>query len=552
MFFLSHTRSIRTLLLATLMASSPMTMASDAMHAYTVQANDNLYQIAAKLLNRPSDWQTVAKLNAIANPNLLQPGSTVQIPVRLMRGAPQTAQILYLRGEVKIIAGPNKGKNPVVGQTLREGDTIAASAGAWLGLGLQDGSQMYVSPNSQFKLQRLRSIPQAQTQQTELTLKRGRADFAVQPQPAGARFEVKTPLAVTGVRGTRFGVALNEQSKQTLTDLVEGKVVFTAGQETALEAGNGIVMARGQAAQIQALPAAPEWQHPIQRIDKLPYTLPLQYNATNPRLLAQLETTSNPSQIVWLSNDAQPTLNGPIADGHYLLRVRTISAEGLAGKELLTPIQIKTSPAAPLIQAPLQAALVPSGKVPLICAGEDDAKGYLFQTSTQIDFGSNTQEEMIEGARCRWDSQLDTPQQYFWRVATLEHDAQGDWQRGPFSAATAFTVVKAPSSPEAKVSYGEHLRVQWAGEALTTYQLQIARDREFSAPVLDLQLTEPEATLAIPLGCFDYFIRIKSTNQYGMSSEFSKPRRLNTPAVLCSSNGSGLVDGHGKPLRIAD
>jgi hypothetical protein len=552
MLLLPHSFSLRSTLVAILLASSSLASASDAVHVYTVQNNDNLYRIAAQLLNRPSDWQTVAKLNTIANPDLLQLGSTIKIPLRLMRGVPQTAQILYLRGEVKIIAGPNKGKPVIVGQTLREGDTIAASAGAWLGLGLQDGSQMYVSPNSQFKLQRLRAVPQAKATQTELNLKRGRADFAVQPQPSGSRFEVKTPLAVTGVRGTRFGVALNESQNQTLTDLVEGKVVFNAGKETALEAGNGIVLSRGQAAQVQALLAAPQWQTPIERIDALPFVLPIQKTEPNTRFLAQLETRTEPSQVVWIANDAQPTINGPIADGHYLLRIRAISAEGLAGKELVTPVQIKTNPAAPLIQAPLHDALVPSGKVPLLCAGEDDAKGYLFQVSPNNDFASNTQEEIIEGSRCRFDSSLETPQRYYWRVATLERDAQQNWQRGPFSPPTAFTVVKAPSSPEAKVSFGDQLRVQWAGEALTTYQLQIARDREFSAPELDLQLSEPQATLNIPLGCFDYFIRIKSTNQYGMSSEFSKPRRLNTPAVVCSSNGMGLVDGQGKPLRIAD
>ncbi|WP_348945504.1 FecR domain-containing protein [Chitinibacter sp. FCG-7] len=557
---LTTLRHAATLLGTLLVSTTPAALASEDIHHYPVKPGDNLYRIAEQLLNRPSDWQAVAKLNAIKNPDFLQPGSTVKIPLRLMRGVAQSAQVLYLRGEVKVIAGPDKGKALSAGQTLREGNVIAASANGWLGLGLQDGSQIYVSPNSQFTLQRLRDVPQVGARQTEVKLKQGRADFAVEKQPAGSRFEVTTPLAVTGVRGTRFGVALNAQGTRTLTDLLSGAVVFKAGAvktgaHTELAAGHGIVLDQGRQPALKALPDPPQLTQALSRIESLPFVLPLQLSDskgadTTSTFLAQLETISQPAQIIWLANEAKPTLSADIADGNYLLRVRAISSDGLAGKELLTPLHIKTTPAAPLIQTPAQGAHLPSGQVTLLCAGDDDAKGYLFQISGQIDFAGNTQEKIIEGSRCRWDSQLDQPQAYFWRVATLENITNA--QRGPFSAPTVFNVVKAPSAPEASESYTDQLRVQWAGEPGSSYQLQIAHERDFAAPILDLQLSEPHTALDIPLGCRDYFIRIKSTNQYGMSSAFSKVRRLNTPAVLCSSNGLGLRDSQGQIIRLAD
>ncbi|WP_028448451.1 FecR domain-containing protein [Chitinibacter tainanensis] len=533
---------------AVLASASTLVHANEATIQYQVKAGDNLYTLARQQLLRPSDWAAVAKLNKISDPNILQPGSSLAIPVRLLRGQPQTATVQLVRGEVSISAGPNRGKPLAAGQTLREGDVIRAGANGWVGLLLSDGSQLYVSPNSQFGLQKMRAMPQANLRQTDLQLKAGRADFAVQPQTSGSRFEVKTPLAVTGVRGTRFGVATSGQ--RALTDLVEGKVAINSAQAQAeLAPGEGWLREAGQAPSVQALPAAPVWITPPTQIDALPYTLPLPAVSDGDLLVGQLETLDTPPRLLWVERGPKLTLTGPLADGEYRLRVRLQSRNGLQGLEQIQTVKLKTTPQAPLLQAPLAGKPIPTGARSFICAGDEDAKGYLFEISSSKDFLSHTQQHISQGNQCRWDHSLATAGQYYWRVATLEQ-ADSAASRGPFSPVSALQVVPAPVAPEPTLAFADGLTVQWAGEAQQQYQLQIATERSFAQPLIDRTVSEPQAKLDLPLGCIDYFIRLETINQYGMRSGFSKPRKLNLPPVLCSSNGRGIVDANGQPVRL--
>src|SRR5690606_19679535 len=104
-----------------------------------VREGDTLYQLAQRYLESPQDWRALARLNHVADPKRLPVGSTLMIPADRVRGAVQRATVLYLKG--RVLAG-EPGRELQVGDEVDEGASLSVHEGAFLGLGLADGSTL--------------------------------------------------------------------------------------------------------------------------------------------------------------------------------------------------------------------------------------------------------------------------------------------------------------------------------------------------------------------------------------------------------------------------
>ena len=67
---------------------------------HTVQPGDNLYHLAQRYLEDPSQWRQLQALNEVRNPRRLMPGSLLTIPAALLRSPATTAQVLHVTGTV--------------------------------------------------------------------------------------------------------------------------------------------------------------------------------------------------------------------------------------------------------------------------------------------------------------------------------------------------------------------------------------------------------------------------------------------------------------------
>ncbi len=86
---------------------------------------------------------------------------------------------------------------------------------------------MALPPDSVVEVSRLRVFARELLQDTVLRIERGGADASVAPNHNGVgRFEMRTRMMITGVRGTRFEVeATGAQSRSTV---LEGRVTVAA------------------------------------------------------------------------------------------------------------------------------------------------------------------------------------------------------------------------------------------------------------------------------------------------------------------------------------
>jgi hypothetical protein len=521
---------------------------------YQVQPGDTLYTVSQRLLESAEDWRLLARINRVQDPKRLVPGSVLMLPASRVMGAAQQAAVLYVKGEAVARAkgGATVPRALQAGDVLDEGTALQVADDGFVTLRLADGSVLHLQGGTRLTLQRLREAEQVQRRQSVIQLEQGRVDSTVQRQPRGSRFDVRTPLAVAGVRGTRFGVTVPAGGERMLSEVVEGQVAVTAGAaapEAQVSAGQGAVVAAGTTApQVRALLPAPALQGPQGPIERLPYELPIATaeDARGYRVQVAEDTEFLRVLIDQTAMGAAPRLTG-LPDGEYVLRLRALDRDGLLGRELTQPIRVKTTPLPPLARAPLPQQVLGPGTVELRCTEVPGGTGYRLQWSRRADFTTPDGEQTQRDA-CRFVIELTEPGDYHWRVATLAPTAQGGEERGPYSDASRFTVVPVPPAPEPSVEFGDGPTVHWAGAAGERYQVQVASDLAFRELVRELEVDAPRVRLDLPAGCRVYYLRLRTVSPHGLVSQWSAARQVGVSGGVCSSDGSPIGLPHGGEL----
>ena len=75
----------------------------------SVRDGDTLIGLSDRYLAKPADWPRLQRLNRVADPKRLQPGSTIRIPVAWLREEVDRAEVLSVAGNVKaVVEGAEK------------------------------------------------------------------------------------------------------------------------------------------------------------------------------------------------------------------------------------------------------------------------------------------------------------------------------------------------------------------------------------------------------------------------------------------------------------
>lgn len=361
-------RPIAALLALLLFAAGGNASAASDEFLYTVRPGDSVWTLAALLLQQPHTWQDLRTNNQLRS-DRLQPGQVLRIPLNWLRLTTQEARLAALQGDVTLNSG--------AGWTAARPDT-ALPPDTWLRtpadgtatLLMQDGTRVLVRPSSELRLIPLERAQQdawikAQTQTASsagsgrgasagtapvrIELLRGGLESVVQPQADQNRFEIRTPSAVTTVRGTEFRVSADADS--TRAEVVHGRVDFgNPLGEVPLGAATGSRAAHGvQPAPAVALLPAPELDtaaEPLSADQIHALRWPPVPGAVGYRV--QWFGTDVPARLLQESVQQAASPEAPaLAAGAYQLRVRAIDQMGLEGLPAARTLTLVTPPPPP-------------------------------------------------------------------------------------------------------------------------------------------------------------------------------------------------------------
>ena len=330
---------------------------------HPVVAGDTLPSIAARYLRQPGGWRRLQRLNGLADPAALVPGSTVRIPARLLKPEAVAARVEFVRGPGVTsrpgAAGPDA---PVAaGASLAQGARIQVPEDGYLRLRLADGSVVRVLAGSDVELRRLRRRNHGASFESIVDVRKGKVESEVAKQPRGRIFEIHAPGAVASVRGTHFDVCVDPDGRVG-TAVTEGAVALRTRADAArarhsarVEAGQGLVMASGgQFGRPHALPPAPDLSAlAVLGPDAGRLTLDLGPAGLGRHAVRVARDGAFREVLRSGTTDGGRLQFEALDDGAYTVGVRALDADGLAGAEATRVIHVQAR------QLPAGGTLVP-------------------------------------------------------------------------------------------------------------------------------------------------------------------------------------------------
>ncbi len=492
---------------------------------HTAVEGDTLIALANRYLLKRQQWQPLQRLNKIADPRRIRPGTPIRIPIGDMRTDAAAATVQATTGPVESTAGPL-----VVGSPLGEGAGIKTGENGFVTLRLADGSTLVVQSKSQVRLDVARTLANSggvPLTRVGLTGGRVEADVAKRSGAVG-RFEISTPAANLGVRGTQFRVSTDGSGKSARGEVVEGvvNVAATAVGEVALDvkAGYGTLVESGKAplpaVRLLAAPdlsTAPTLQERILlRFRFNPVTGATGYRA---QVAADKAFTQLRAEGTFSTAEAK---FGDLADAGYFLRVRAIDANGIEGSDAVLPFKLKARPEAPFTSAPPNKDKFAATAVRFSWANAPEAATYRLQLATAPVFTA----PLIDEAGIKGNGFAPTlavkPGEYYWRVASVRAD--GD--QGPFGDVQSFTVKSIPAAPNPPKEEGGRVKFSWGAEPGQKFEFQLARDAQFAQRVSELKLDQPEVTIDKPGESGVYYMRYRAIDADGFVGPYSSAQTI--------------------------
>ncbi len=232
--------------------------AADDIVTYRVKRGDTLIGFSQRYLTNAADYSKVAAANGLRDADKLRPGQQLSVPVDLLKSKPIEATVLAFTGVVTVKARSGT-RSATVGMPLNEGQTIATGEDGFLSFLLSTGARIAMPSRSSVRILRMRRYDLTGGADLDFAVDRGRTETSVKPMKDGvSRFRMRTPVAVSAVRGTTFRIGYDGEAAPSLTEVIEGSVGVGAtatGQTSAVPGGFGVAARlSGDLAQEKLLP----------------------------------------------------------------------------------------------------------------------------------------------------------------------------------------------------------------------------------------------------------------------------------------------------------
>lgn len=506
---------------------------------YTVVPGDNLWTFSEKYLDSVLRFDDLRRMNNIAQPRRMRPGTQIRVPMDWISSSPVPATVAALTGAAVLHRASGDQSGLEVGDELFLGDRIRTGEDTSVALRFADDSEMTLYANSEIRFDHLSAHGETGMADSRMHLIEGRLDTRVQPaRGPGSRFEISTPSAISAVRGTRYRAAVQDKALASSVEVLEGSVAVSG--DTARELvpdGFGTRVEKGSA------PLTPRELLPAPALEPLPQPLriagaSLRWETVPGARAYRVEIASSArfATLLWdqQTGDARVTLPD-FPDRSYWVRVRGIDGIGLEGRAASLEFELDARPRAPLPLSPPDGAVVRAAQPRLAWTDSDDAAHYWLEVARDAEF-----EDLVLTRTRLAGTQFESPGfgspgAYFWRLASVA--ANGE--TGPAGPARSFEVRPVHERLEAAVrdTGDRQLVATWQTAAPgLSYEVQIANDRQFKDLVMSRIMEEPGLELQRPQSGSRY-LRVRSVEDDGYTGPWGASQRITAP----QQNGPGVL-----------
>lgn len=500
---------------------------------YTVQSGDNLWNLTERHLTSIKYVGRLQKLNRIRNPYVIPPGTVIRIPVNWTKEqlGGVRAKIIGVSGQAMIKRSSTLQTVPAqTGMQLFVGDEIQCENDTFVTVEFADKSHMRVQDNSRVRLMQLNIFGENGLVDTLVEIERGRVESAVpKNSDVDTRFRIKTPSAISSVRGTDFRVGIiNAGEETTSSEVLEGAVKVAANnRDINVSAGYGSVTKLGAAPSkpVELLPA-PDLSNTPPLYERLPLVISLKPLSGATSYRAQIGTDQTFQEL--LTEFVTPKLpfrEGDLPDGDYWLRVRGIDSAGIEGRDAVMSFKINARPEAPFVLAPLPDGVLDVNNQEFKWSAQSDAASYILAISEQADMSSPVlTDSTITDNQFKLTEPL-APGKYFWRITSVSASEGA----GPNSDIMAFRVPFPGPELSAPEVGEDELTLAWgtASEG-QRFHFQIASDEAFNELLYDEVTPDSRVTIPTPEGG-TYYLRVKTIESDGFEGPFGKPQTIEIP-----------------------
>ena len=414
--------------------------------SYRTRAGDTLTSIAERFTGAASNWAALGKINGVSQDTRIAVNTAISIPADLLTDQPTPARVTALSGMVTAIGTDKVRTRLKIGASVTEGMQIETSKNSFVTLALIDASRISIPSNSLVRLTSLRSTRYTRSPRTAITIIHGSIESVVTPLTLNkGRYQIFSPSAIAGVRGTHFRVAVLPNGSSA-NSLYEGSIdveprsaqVRSATRPTVLNAGFGNVATRQAvgapvpllAAPLLAIP--PVWRD----IAEARFAIAPQSGAAAYHLQLATDTQALEPIIEARSASPQIALNN-VVEGDYSVRLSAIDANGIEGFSRVIPVSLRRPTASSSTDDMPSAPYLGGADQQQLNLKWLDQNGTKFrvQVARDVDF-SRLQ---FNGITTRAELNLPRPPlgMYYARVQRQNRDGSV----GPFSATQAFVVA---------------------------------------------------------------------------------------------------------------
>ena len=410
---------------------------------YKVAPGDTLLRLADRFMEQPKRYREVARLNNLGDENVLKPGQVLRIPAPYLKMQADEASVASVKGAVTLGGAP-----AAVGAKAGAAAEIITGADGQVTLRLADGSEIRLQNNTSVRFTELKRNLGSGARSVSLRLTHGRLETDVTPAKGNlSRFNISTPAAVLGVRGTRFRAAADATTAST--EVLEGRVAAAVSRASVdVNQGFGTKAAGGR----PPLPPVPLLPAPgltplAGQVDVESPQLQFAAVPGAARYRALVAEDERFERVVSEAVGNAPVLRTvALRDGAYFFRARAIDPQGLEGFNADGRFTVRTTPRAPRVPDPAPRGLLSQPTLAKLAlqfrwdAEPAAAGGYLLQVAADAGFTQALTEYKAAAAEAAVTVDSSPRRLVYWRVRSL--DAGG--VPGPAGATQTFEMGLQP------------------------------------------------------------------------------------------------------------